>query len=105
MQRRALSARLGAGMSLGTRALVAVLLTVAFYVFAIGLGLALVVVVPLLVATRHWASIWLGAATAGAGITILRAIVPLRSSFKPPGPEVTAAKQPELYALLDQVAR
>jgi Zn-dependent protease with chaperone function len=91
-------------MSLATRALIAVALTVAFYVLAIAIGLALAVGVPALEVSSHHGNIWATIGAVGAGVTILRAIIPERSAFTPPGPELTGTDQPELHALLTEVA-
>src|SRR5262245_22968644 len=93
------------GMSLASRALIAIALTVAFYVLAIVIALALAVGVPLAEVSVHRGNLFVTIAALGAGITILRAIIPERGRFEPPGPELTAADQPQLHALLSDVAR
>jgi heat shock protein HtpX len=92
-------------MSLATRGLIAVALTIAFYVLAVGIALALAVGVPALELSSRHGNVWVTIAVIGAGVTILRAIIPERSGFTPTGPELTAADQPELHALLTEVAR
>jgi heat shock protein HtpX len=90
--------------SLRRRALLAVALTIAFYLLAIGVGLGLVVApIALWSATGH-GNLWLALAMIGAGLAVLRAIVPERDRFTPPGPELTRSAQPRLHEVLDDVA-
>jgi len=56
-----------------------------------------------------WASsgrgnLWATVAMVGAGVAIMRAIVPKRERFEPPGPELNRTAQPRLHALLDRIA-
>ncbi len=74
--------------SLRTRALLAVALTVTFYVLAIGVALALIIAPIALWASSGRGNIWVTLAMVGAGAAILRAIVPERDRFDPPGPEL-----------------
>jgi len=91
-------------MSLATRALVAMALTVGFYALAIVIALALAVGIPAAEVSVHRANVFLTIAGIAIAVTILRAIIPRRHPFVAPGPELTAAEQPELHALLTEVA-
>ena len=93
-----------AGMSLATRALIAVSLTVGFYALAIVVALALAIGIPAAEVSLHRANVFLTVAGIAIAVTILRAIIPRRHAFVAPGPELTAAEQPELHALLTEVA-
>lgn len=91
--------------SLASRVAAAVALLVGFYV------LALVVAVSLLaVAVLPWfmddvpQNLWVTIACGIAGLTILSGIAPRRLPFDPPGPEVAESDQPELFALVREVA-
>src|SRR5882672_9777974 len=87
-------------VSLRTRALLAVALTVGFYVLALGLIAALVAIVFI----PHVPGRVIGFCIFGA-ILIAVAIVPRPSRFTPPGPMLNPAGQPRLFATLDEVAR
>jgi Zn-dependent protease with chaperone function len=87
-------------MSLRTRAVLAVVLTVGFYVLALGLiaGLVAVVFIP------HVPVRLIFFCVVGAG-AIAVSIVPRPSRFVPPGPRLNPAGQPRLFAELEGVAR
>lgn len=85
------------------QAAAAVALVVVFHVVVVGLG-AVLVAAPILQIVYfqrlHVATIMI----AGFGISLLRALLPRRTPFVVPGPRVDAASQPELLALVEQVA-
>jgi Zn-dependent protease with chaperone function len=92
-------------MSLRSRVLLAVLLTVTFY------GLALLIVGALiggpfivLAATGRF-YIWAAIVSIGAGLAILGELVPRRAQFQSPGPAIKQREQPELHALVADVAK
>jgi len=87
-------------MSLRSRALLAVALTIGFYVLALALiaGLIGVVFIPD-VPGRLLVFCVIGA------VLIAVSIVPRRNRFSPPGPLLNPAGQPRLFAALDDVAR
>lgn len=87
-------------MSLRSRALLAVALTIGFYVLALALiaGLVWVVFIPDVPGRL------VGFCVIGA-ILIAVSIVPRPSRFSPPGPLLNPAGQPRLFAALDDVAR
>jgi heat shock protein HtpX len=87
-------------MSLRTRALLAVALTVGFYVLALGLIAALVAIVFIPDVPGRV----LGFCLFGA-VLIAISIIPRPSRFTPPGPLLNPAGQPRLFATLDEVAR
>ncbi|MEA2656503.1 MAG: hypothetical protein QOI23_1868 [Chloroflexota bacterium] len=87
-------------MSLRSRALLAVALTIGFYVLALGLiaGLVAILFIPDVPGRV------IGFCIFGA-ILIAVAIIPRPSRFAPPGPLLNPAGQPRLFATLDEVAR
>lgn len=87
-------------MSLRSRALLAVALTVGFYVLALGLiaGLVAILFIPEVPGRV------IGFCIFGA-ILIAISIIPRPSRFAPPGPLLNPAGQPRLFATLDEVAR
>jgi heat shock protein HtpX len=87
-------------MSLRTRAMLAVALTVGFYVLALGLiaGLIGILFIP------NVPGRVLGFCVFGA-ILIAISIIPRPSRFSAPGPLLNPAGQPRLFAALDDVAR
>lgn len=87
-------------MSLRTRALLAVALTVGFYVLALGLiaGLIAIVFIP------NVPGRVIGFCIIGA-LVIAVSIVPRPNRFEPPGPLLNPAGQPRLFAELQGVAR
>jgi len=91
--------------SLRRRAVLAVALTVCFYLLAIGIGAGLIVAPIAVWAGTGNGNLWATIAMVGAGFAILRSIVPERDSFEPPGPELTREEHPQLHEVLDAVAR
>ncbi|HEV2033140.1 MAG TPA: M48 family metallopeptidase [Candidatus Dormibacteraeota bacterium] len=87
-------------MSLRTRAVLAVALTVGFYVLALGLiaGLIAIVFIP------NVPGRVVGFSIIGA-LVIAVSIVPRPNRFEPPGPLLNPAGQPRLFAELEGVAR
>lgn len=88
--------------SLAGRAVLAVLLLVGFYVFALAL-VAVLLAWPFLIPHFHPAH-FVAASYIGAGI-ILWAIFPRIDRFEDPGPRITRASQPRLFASLDLIAK
>jgi heat shock protein HtpX len=86
------------------RVLLAIALTAAFYTLAL-VTVAVLIAGPIAVwiITDH-GNIWLTFAGPAAGIAILRSMVPTRDDFEAPGPELSRDRQPELHALVDEVA-
>ena len=87
-------------MSLRTRAMLAVALTIGFYVLALGLIAGLIAIVVI----THAPGRLLGFCIVGV-LVIAVSIVPRRSRFSPPGPLLNPAGQPRLFAELEGVAR
>ena len=92
------------GPSLRTRALLAVALTVFFYAMALIIALGLIITPIALWVTSGSGNIWITIAMVGAGLAILKAIVPERARFEPPGPALTRERHPRLHELLDETA-
>src|SRR5690349_7171384 len=92
------------GLSLRTRALLAVALLVGFYVLALGIvsALAYLPYAEWSLAHRVHFKI-LGFCAVGAYL-ILKAVVPRPDRFDPPGPRLAADAHPKLFALVDEVA-
>jgi heat shock protein HtpX len=92
-------------MSIRLRALLAVGLLVGFYVLALGIagGLLWIPWAEWHYGDRVHAKIALFCA--GGAFLILKAIVPRRDHFAPPGPRITAAEHPRLFAMIDDIAR
>ncbi|HEX8119738.1 MAG TPA: M48 family metallopeptidase [Solirubrobacteraceae bacterium] len=91
--------------SLLGRALLALALTVVFYVLAIAMAAALIGLPVGRVASGHGFPIFIGIAMVIAGISILVSIVPRRDKFVAPGPRLSAEQQPELFAAVEGVAK
>ena len=93
------------GPSLAGRAALAVALTIGFYLLALTVALGLIGFAVAGVVTEDVPfNIWLAIFCVVTGLTILRAIIPRRHRFEPPGPEVTADDQPELLGEVRRVA-
>ena len=92
------------GPSLRSRALLAVALTVFFYAMALVIALGLIVTPIAVWASSGSGNIWVTIAMVGAGLAVLKAIVPERMRFEPPGPELTRERHPRLHEMLDEVA-
>jgi heat shock protein HtpX len=86
------------------RAVAAVALTVGFYALALVLAVALIAGPILLWIDTGRGNVWVTFGLIAAGSAILRALVPARERFVAPGPQLTAATQPELFAELAAVA-
>lgn len=91
--------------SLTLRAVVALLLLLAFYGFALSVGLGLVGGAVLIVTQSRSIPIKLVIIMLIAGGTVLWSLVPRFSKWVAPGPRVEEADQPRLFALIRQVAQ
>src|SRR5712664_967028 len=87
-------------MSLRQRAVLAIALTVGFYVLALGL----IAVMVWVVFQPHVPGRLVGFCLLGAGV-IAVSIIPWPRRFVPPGPLLNPAGQPALFAELQSVAR
>ena len=85
--------------------LAAVALLVGFYVLALTVALGAVALVVVLWTTDLPNYPVFALACIGLAFAILRSIVPRRMPFDPPGPELRRDNQPELVALIEDVAR
>jgi hypothetical protein len=95
--------------SLAGRATAALLLMVGFYGLALGIAGALVIVPIASLFISDWLSTSLqvklfifGAVGSWA---IVRAVMPRRDRFEPPGPVLTAQEQPRLFQTIREVVR
>ena len=90
---------------LAGRAAVAIALMVGFYVLALGLSWGLLwVAYADLTRAQHPAGRLILFCVVGAG-SVLWAIVPRPDRFEPPGPRLAPHQQPELFALIADVAK
>jgi heat shock protein HtpX len=90
---------------LAGRAVLAVALMVSFYVLALGVASGLLWLAYFdLTRARHPTFRVIAFCIAGAG-SVLWAILPRRDRFEAPGPRVTPEEQPELFRLIDDVAK
>src|SRR5215218_9367672 len=86
------------------RAVLAAGLTVAFYALSLVIVAALIGVPVWVVVNGHRFPIFIGLAMVVTGLGILHAIIPRRQRFHAPGPQVTATDEPELMAVVEEVA-
>lgn len=91
--------------SLAGRAVLALALTVGFYVFALAIAAALIFVVYLQVYVLNYASLLFVIVPLIGALAILAAIFPRFDSFAPPGPRLLRKDQEKLFALVQEVAR
>ncbi len=90
-------------LSLTLRALTALLLMVAFYIFALGVA-GVLLFIPYAEwqsGTLHLKIDLICIVTAGL---ILWSIMPRRNKFIPPGAELTKEEQPELFEVIERVS-
>jgi heat shock protein HtpX len=92
-------------MSPGVRASVALGLMVGFYLLAIGVGVGLLVLAWFAVSTEQVATVKLAFFSAVAGGTVLWSLRPRIDRFEVPGPALTREAQPELFGVIEDVAR
>lgn len=83
---------------------VAAALLVGFYVFAgiVAAALLALAIVPWLADLPQ--NLWVSIACLVSGLAIVRGIIPRRAPFEAPGPRLERADQPELHAIVDEVA-
>jgi heat shock protein HtpX len=88
------------------RAILAIALLVGFYAVAITLALALFGLPIAMIVSGRLVGLAIKLAFVGfiAGGTILWALVPRRAKWEPPGPLLTEAEQPRLFAIIRDVA-
>jgi heat shock protein HtpX len=91
--------------SLAGRAIGAVLLMVGFYVLALVIAGALFAIPIAEVSYAHRVDLRPAIFCVVAGFAILRAIMPRVDKFPDPGPELTPAAQPRLFAMIADVAK
>src|SRR3712207_2434780 len=90
-----------AGPALVGRAVLALVLTVVFYVMAV-VFVAVMIGLPV----GRWATgngfpLFIGIAMVVAGFSVLVSIIPRRQRFDAPGPRLDRADQPELFGLVE----
>lgn len=90
--------------SLNRRGQLAVALTIGFYALAIGLAGALLLIVYLQMFVAQETYVRLVIFCGLAAAIILWSIVPRRDKFEEPGPQLSPDQQPELFAVLRDVA-
>lgn len=90
--------------SLASRAVAALLLTIGFYVLAVGIAAGLLGGVYLEFAYSHsiyWRPTFFAVV---AAVVILWSILPRFDRFTAPGPKLTEEEQPELFGILRDVS-
>src|SRR5258708_7493548 len=92
-------------MSLTSRAIIAILLMIGFYMLALG-----VVVLLLWIPYAEWTylnrlDLRIGLACLAGAAVIGFSILPRRDHFEAPGPRVDPSEQPRLFAELNAIAR
>ena len=92
-------------MSPASRAAIALSFMAGFYVLAIGTGIALLALAWFLLLTKSAAGLKLAFFSAVAGGTVLLSLRPRIDRFEPPGPRLTREAQPELFGVIEDVAR
>ena len=92
-------------MSPASRATVALALMIGFYVLAIGSGVGLLAIAWFAVTMKSAATAKLAFLSAVAGGTVLLSLRPRRDKFEPPGPRLLKEAQPDLFAVIEDVAR
>jgi len=91
-------------MSLTTRAVVAILLTIGFYVFALGISAGLLWIAYADYSYRDSVDRIEIACIIAAGL-ILWSLLPRIDRFKAPGPRIDASQQARLFAEISGIAR
>src|SRR6516164_1584214 len=91
-------------MTLTTRAVVAILLMIGFYIFALGISAGLVWVAYADYAYRDRVDRIEIACVIAAGL-ILWSLLPRFDHFKAPGPRIDPGQQPRLFAEISSIAR
>ncbi|PTL75555.1 M48 family metallopeptidase [Vitiosangium sp. GDMCC 1.1324] len=86
------------------RAMFAVGFLLLFYTVTLGVALGLVVLPFHLLTTHRFHALFTALCLAGAG-ALLWSLLPQRERFVPPGPRLTEAEHPRLFAALRDVAR
>ncbi len=92
-------------MSPASRAAIALGLMAGFYVLAIATGLGGFALAWLMVQGKGIGLYKFAFLSAAAGGTVLWSLRPRIDRFEPPGPRLTRAAQPELFAAIEDVAR
>jgi len=99
------SPRSPAAPSLGLRAILAVALTVGFYLLAIGIAAALLGGAYAIAALGHQVPVRLVVPMLFGGLAILWGIFPRFDRFTPPGPELLPAEHPRLFERISRIAQ
>jgi len=92
-------------LQLRVQALCAIVLTILFYILAVGMGLALIALPILEVLDAHRFHLQLAIFGFGGGVALLSGVWPRRNVFEAPGPRITAATQPQFFKELTRVAQ
>jgi heat shock protein HtpX len=87
------------------RASIALALMAGFYVLALATGVGLFAIAWIALLAKSAATIKLAFFSAVAGGTVLWSLRPRFDRFEAPGPELTREAQPELFGVIDDVAR
>ena len=90
--------------SLAFRALLAIVLMAGYYAFALAISAALLWVPYAEYEYLSRVDFRIAAVCWGAALTILWALVPRPDHFEPPGPQLTPESDPQLFAMIEDVA-
>lgn len=93
-----------AAPSLSGRIALVILLTVGFYVLALGLAAALILIPYGLFVSTHEIYARVDIFCLATAVVILYSIAPRIDRFTPPGPVLTEAEQPRLFGLIRKIA-
>jgi Zn-dependent protease with chaperone function len=83
---------------------VAVALLLGFYAVALVVATALIGVAAAVLIAGALGKLWVALACVVGAVLIVRALTPPQPPFMPPGPRLDPARNPELYALIREVA-
>jgi len=93
------------GPSIMTRAVLAVALTLGFYILALGVAAGLIAIAAAIAYYGRALGAKIAVVFLGGGVLILWAILPRRDRFEPPGPRLREDAEPRLFAELVGIAR
>jgi len=92
-------------MSPTLRAAIALVLMVGFYVLAVGSGVGLLAIAVIVLMAKNVGAIKLAFLAAVAGGSVLWSVRPRVDRFEPPGPPLTRETEPDLFGVMEDVAR
>ncbi|HVR38327.1 MAG TPA: M48 family metalloprotease [Thermoanaerobaculia bacterium] len=91
-------------MNLRFRAVIAILLMIGFYAFALGIAAIFIGIAWVDIAKGHGVHFRLVAWCGVVAFLILKSLIPRRDRFEAPGPQLFESTQPELFGVIRDVA-